>query len=75
MVIDPVSLFLLLFDVPDDVMQVNQVYVDSRIVQGYPPILTVLPFHSSKVFGKPVPVTLTVVPPPILPSEGSLENI
>ena len=31
--------------------------------------------HPSMVAGNPVPVTVTVVPPPMLPSEGEFEKI
>ena len=73
MVMDDVDLFLLRDEELDAVTQVNQLKVDSWIVQANPPMVTLLPFQASTLLGKPVPVTLTVVPPPMLPSEGSLE--
>ena len=70
---EDVVLFLLRDEELDAVTQVNQLKVDSWIVQANPPMDTLLPFQASTLLGKPVPVTLTVVPPPMLPSEGSLE--
>ena len=55
-----------------EVTQVNQVKVETVTVQAFPPIVTEFPCHPSTLPGNPVPVTLIVVPPPRLPSEGWL---
>ena len=58
-----------------EVMHWNSPYDVEMTLHSEPPIDTEPPIQPSNVAGKPVPVTVMVVPPPMLPSDGVLENI
>ena len=75
MEISEVDLLFLEPPVVGAVTQVNQLKVDSVTEQTDPPMVTEFPSQPWTEPGKPVPVTLTVVPPPRLPSSGELPVI
>ena len=58
-----------------EVMHWNSPNEVEMTLHSDPEIVTEPPIQPSNVAGKPVPVTVMVVPPPMLPSDGVLENI